>query len=71
MKILKTLWGAWKKFADITSSISNTILLGLIYITIVTPIFAYRKLTVKKEKQKTFWKDFEQEDGMEAARRQF
>ncbi len=71
MKAIKSAWKAWKKFADITSSISNTIILGIVYITIVTPIYAGRRLFIKQKKEKTFWKDFEQEDRIEEVKRQF
>ncbi|MBI2133050.1 hypothetical protein HYU11_00020 [Candidatus Woesearchaeota archaeon] len=69
--MIKKAGNAWKKFADIISTISNTILLTAIYIICVTPIFLARKLARKQASEKTYWKDFNQEDAREELKRQF
>ena len=72
MKLLKDAWEAWKKFGEAISLVVNTLLLSVVYILAVTPIALIRKLFAKKIRhEKTFWKDFVQEDGPEEVRRQF
>ena len=72
MNLLKGAWAAWKKFGEVMSTVVNTVLLSIVYIIAVTPIAVLRKIFVKKKKdEKTFWKDFVQEDRPEEVRRQF
>ena len=72
MKLLKAAWAAWKKFGEGMSLVVNTSLLAVVYVIAITPIALIRKIFVKKRKhEKTFWKDFVQEDGPQEVRRQF
>ncbi|MBI2141954.1 hypothetical protein HYU15_00515 [Candidatus Woesearchaeota archaeon] len=71
MKPLKTIWNSWKSIAEKISIAVNTALLAAIYIAVIAPTALIRKLLAKKKKETTYWKDFEQEDGNEALKRQF
>ncbi|GEM_PF-6302837 len=71
MTIIKHLWNAWKKLGEKISIVTNTILLTIVYFAAITPIAIARKLSRKKTQEKTYWKDFNQEDKPEQLRRQF
>lgn len=71
MRLLKQAWGAWKKLGEKISIVTNTIVLTIVYFAAMTPIAIARKLSRKKTQEKTYWKDFNQEDAPEQLRRQF
>lgn len=70
--MIKKAWQAWKDFGEKVSIVANTILLSVVYIIIITPMAILRKLFMKKKHDdKTYWKDFGQEDKDDELRRQF
>lgn len=60
MELLKKLWHGWKKFGEIIGHFMSTIMLGIIYIIVITPFAVCYKIFNKhffryNRNYETYW----------------